>query len=365
MTESSKLKQVFASLDLSLIAAIAILYGLGVMTIYSATYGQGLGYVERQLINGIVAAMAMVVFFFIGIRRFFEWSYLLYGLLVISLIALLFLGDATRGSHRWVYLGGFAFQPSEMGKLILCLALARFLALKKDKSFSNFLKVLGLSAASGLFVLLQPDLGTSIIYVVITISCLWVWGLPKKYFAGIVGSGLACMPIGWPFLRDYQKLRILTFLNPNIDPLGAGYNVIQSRIAVGSGGVFGKGFLKGTQSKLQFLPEPHTDFIFGVFAEEFGFVGAFLVLCLYAFVLWRILLVGLKSKDLRVKIFVGGFTGWILFHVFESVGMSMGLLPVTGLALPFMSYGGSSIISLSCGFGLLLSACLDFPKRYE
>lgn len=357
--------EVLRSIDMPLLAIVITLYGLGVMTIYSATFGQGIAYVERQLINGLAAAIALTVFLYLGIKRMFDWSYVLYGGLVMALLLLLALGDATRGSHRWIYISGFAFQPSEAGKLVLCLTLARFLALEGNNDFKKLLKVICLSGASGVLVLLEPDLGTSIVYGVITLSCLWLSGLPKKYFVAMFGLGLAALPVMWAFLKDYQRLRILTFLNPDLDPLGAGYNVIQSRIAVGSGGIFGKGFLQGTQSKLQFLPEPHTDFIFGVFAEEFGFIGSVLVLSLFALLIWRIVVIALRSKDVRVKVFAGGLSGWLAFHVFESVGMSMGLMPVTGLALPFMSYGGSSLITICGALGLLLSACLDIPARYE
>lgn len=353
------------ALDMPLLAIVITLYVLGVMTIYSATFGQGIAYVERQLINGLVAAVVMLAFLYLGIKRMFDWSYVLYGGLVLALVVLLFLGNATRGSHRWIYISGFAFQPSEVGKLVLCLTLARFLALEETNGLRKLLKVMCLAGVSGVLVLLEPDLGTSIVYGVITISCLWLSDLPKRYFVAMFALGLAALPVMWMFLKDYQRLRILTFLNPNLDPLGAGYNVIQSRIAVGSGGIFGKGFLQGTQSKLQFLPEPHTDFIFGVFAEEFGFLGSLAVLSLFALLIWRIVVIALRSKDVRVKVFAGGLSGWLAFHVFESVGMSMGLMPVTGLALPFMSYGGSSLIAICGALGLLLSACLDIPARYE
>lgn len=365
MVKRGKLPQIFDLIDLPLLLVVIILYILGIVTIYSATYRHGFAFVEKQLINGLIAAVSLVVFFCLGIKRLFDWSYFLYGGLIFALVALLFLGDVTRGSHRWLYIGNFALQPSEAGKLILCLTLAQFLAREGANTPGRLLRVFALSGVSGVLILLEPDLGTSIVYGVITLSCLWSCGSPKKYFSVMFALGLAALPLMWAFLKDYQKLRILAFLNPNLDPLGAGYNVIQSRIAVGSGSIFGKGFLQGTQSKLQFLPEPHTDFIFGVFAEEFGFIGSLVVLALFAFLVWRIVLIALKSKDVRVKIFAGGFSGWLIFHVFESVGMSVGLMPVTGLALPFMSYGGSSLITISSALGLLLSACLDYPKRYE
>ena len=285
----------------------------------------------------------MVVFCF-GVKRLFNWSYFLYGGLIFVLVALLFLGDATRGSHRWLYVGKFALQPSEAGKLILCLTLARFLAREGANTPGRLLKVFALSGTSGVLILLEPDLGTSIVYGVITLSCLWSCGSPKKYFSVMFALCLAALPLMWTFLKDYQKLRILAFLNPNLDPLGAGSNVIQSRIASVRAVFSEKVFCRGHKANCNFCLNRTLILYLVFFAEEFGFIGSLVVLALFAFLVWRIVLIALKSKDVRVKIFAGGFSGWLIFHVFESVGMSVGLMPVTGLALPFMSHGEAHLL---------------------
>ncbi len=183
-----------------------------------------------------------------------------------------------------------------------------------------------------------------------------------SYLVGLCGAALLAMPFAWHFLKTYQRLRLMVFLNPYVDPLGAGYNVIQSRIAVGSGRLVGKGFMMGTQSKLGFLPEPHTDFIFSVFAEEFGFLGGIVLLALFSLLLWRIIAAGVKSRDLRGKVLVASIAGWIWFQVLEGMAMSMGLAPVTGLPLPFLSYGGSSLLSLGIALGLVQSVFVENPR---
>jgi rod shape determining protein RodA len=214
-------------------------------------------------------------------------------------------------------------------------------------------------------VLMQPDAGSGMIYIVIIISMLFVAGSPLKYFFCLMLSGIAMMPVAWSFLRDYQRMRLLVFLDPARDPLGAGYNAIQSRIAVGSGGLWGRGYLQGLQSSLRFLPEPHTDFIFSVFAEEFGFFGSILLLTAFGFVIARILIAGMRSRDMRGKIIVGGVAGWIWFQMFQSIGMTIGLMPITGIPLPFLSYGGSALLAVFIALGLVGSIYAGSANRYK
>jgi len=211
-------------------------------------------------------------------------------------------------------------------------------------------------------VLAQPDLGSAIVLSVMIFTALYAAGTPVRYLAGLSAAAVLLMPVGWHFLKAYQRLRLLVFLNPYSDPLGAGYNVIQSRIAVGSGRILGKGFMMGTQSKLGFLPEPHTDFIFSVFAEEFGFLGGVFLLVLFSLLLWRIVAAGIKSRDLRGKVLVASIAGWIWFQLVEGMAMSMGLAPVTGLPLPFLSYGGSSLLALGIALGLVQSVVVENPR---
>ena len=224
----------------------------------------------------------------------------------------------------------------------------------------TFFAALGIIALPVFLVLIQPDAGSALVYLVISFIMLLAAGTPLKYLGTIVGLGVAAIPFLIIFvLKEYQRNRILVFIDPMRDPLGAGYNVIQSRIAVGSGGLTGKGFMLGTQSKLKFLPEPHTDFIFSVFSEEFGFIGNLILIFLFTVLLFRIIFIGIKSKDRNCKILVSGVAGWLWFQMFESMGMSIGIVPVTGLPLPFLSYGGSSLLSIFITLGIVASVYVD------
>ena len=224
--------------------------------------------------------------------------------------------------------------------------------------FRERMRAAALAAAGSIMalVMLQPDLGSTLVYAVMLAAVLIAAGTPVKVLAGMAAAGLAMLPLGWMVLKPYQRMRLLVFIDPTVDPQGAGYNVIQSRIAVGSGGLFGKGFMHGTQGKLHFLPEPHTDFIFSVFSEEFGFAGCVVVLFLFGVLLLRVLAVSQYTKDVRAKLMCVAIAAWLWFQIFESVAMSMGLAPVTGLPLPLFSYGGSSLLVICIALGLVQSA---------
>jgi rod shape determining protein RodA len=351
-----------------LIAMPAILLFLvGLVTIYSATAGKGgaLGALAyRQLLWGLVALVAFLAVFCIGHERFFNWSIPLYGAVLTVLFLVFVLGTVTRGAQSWISIGAMNLQPSEGGKVALALILSTWLYRYPPVVMRRFVGSVVLAGVAGGLVLLQPDLGTAVVYGAITFAALLAAGAPKKYLVSAGLAGLLVLPLGWLLLKEYQKLRLLVFLNPYLDPLGAGYNVIQSRIAVGAGGLFGKGYLQGTQSKLHFLPEPHTDFVFSVFAEEFGFVGAVVVIALFALLLWRLMGTGIRSKDVRAKIFIAGITGWLWFQTVECIAMSMGLAPVTGLPLPFISYGGSALVSVAAALGLAQSIFVSTRKQY-
>ena len=262
-------------------------------------------------------------------------------------------------------LGIIRFQPSEAAKIALILVLSKFLSRYPPLNFRTFLAGASVGLPAVMLLLAQPDLGSALVYVFIVFCTLFAAGTPLKYLFSVMGLGAASLPFAWFFLKEYQKLRLLVFLDPTRDPLGAGYNAIQSRIAVGSGSFWGKGFLQGMQSKLRFLPEPHTDFIFSVYAEEFGFWGTTLLLCIFGVIFTRIVLAGMKSRDIRGKILVAGVAAWIWFQMFENIGMSMGLMPITGLPLPFLSYGGSSLFSISIALGLVGSVYVSSAKWYR
>ena len=348
-------------MDYSMLLAVLLLFGLGILAIFSAGHGLGkttASYAYKQLLWGAVSMAVYVAILFQGYKRFLNWSYGIYAVAVVLLLILGQTGSAVRGARSWINLGFASFQPAEFVKVALILAMARFCYRYPPHTLKDLFYGLALGGASLLLVLLQPDLGSTLVLGAIMFAVLVVSGTPGKYVAALVGTGLLLLPVAWSFLKPYQKNRLLVFLDPTIDPQGAGYNVIQSRIAVGSGGLFGKGFLHGTQSRLHFLPEPHTDFIFSVFSEEFGFVGGVLLLVLFAFLFWRILSTAFHAKDLRAKYLCVGVAAWIWFQVMESIAMSMGLAPVTGLPLPLISYGGSSLLMEAVALALVQSVAV-------
>ncbi len=356
-------------LDRIQILAAAALFVLGLLSIYSAGAGfegKGGSYAGRQLLWGVLSSAAFLVVVRIGYERLLQEGYALYGLsLVLLLLSMLAVGMTVKGSQRWIDLGLFRFQPTEFAKIALILALAKHLCRYPPLKFASFLGGLAVAGLSGALVVIQPDIGSAMVCGVITLAAIVAAGAPARYPAGLLAAGGLLMPFAWGFLREYQKARIRVFIDPWSDPLGAGYNVIQSRIAVGSGGLLGAGFMGGSQSKLRFLPEPHTDFIFGVFSEEFGFVGALIMLILFGLLLWRLVEAGLRAKDLRAKVLIAGVSAWLWFQVVQSVGMSMGLLPITGLPLPLVSYGGSSLLSFSIALGLAQSVYISTVKSYK
>ncbi len=352
-------------LDRWALASGVALFMLGLLSIFSATYGRSEGFVLRQIFSGGLAAVGYGGAIALGHDRLLRWAYAIFGVTVSILALVLALGTMVKGAQSWVALGPLRLQPSEMGKVVLALALGKHFCRYPPLTFKTFAYDLLLPLVGGVLVLLQPDLGSALVYGVMTLGALVVAGAPKRFLAGLFGAGLLALPVGWSLLKDYQKLRLLVFLDPQIDPLGAGYNVIQSRIAVGAGGLWGKGFLEGTQSKLRFLPEPHTDFIFSVYAEEFGFVGGVLLLVLFGILLWRIFGAGMRSKDLRCKVLAGALGSWIWFQVVECVAMSMGYAPVTGLPMPLFSYGGSALLAVGVGLGIVQSIHLDTLRPYQ
>lgn len=355
--------------DKWLFGSVVLLICWGIFCIYSAASGgtgRGMEYARRQIGWAMVACVACWTILLVGYRRFMDWAYPIYVFTLLVLLLTLFLAPKVKGAQRsWVAFGFLRFQPSEFAKISLAMVLAKYLSRYPPLSLKTFLGGLAVASPAILLILAQPDLGSALVYVVITFAALFVAGAPLKYLAAIMGAAIGMLPFAWLFLKEYQKLRLLVFIDPARDPLGAGYNVIQSRIAVGSGGFWGKGFLQGLQSKLRFLPEAHTDFIFSVYAEEFGFWGTTLLLLIFGILFTRILTAGLKNRDIRGKILVAAIASWIWFHMFESIGMSMGLMPVTGIPLPFLSYGGSSLVAISIALGLAGSVHAGSSKPYK
>ena len=310
----------------------------------------------KQLFWVLTGFLAYGICALVPLRTFEDTSYLLYGLGVALLVVVLVLGDVTKGSRRWIELGFFNFQPSEVMKLFVVLALAKCLELRDPEErlgVRGLLAPLALALAPVALVMLEPDLGTAVSILFISGSMVLFFGVRKKLLVTLIAFGLGLMPIGWLALKDYQRSRILTFIDPARDPLGSGYHILQSKIAVGSGGWFGKGYFQGTQSKLQFLPEKHTDFIFSVFAEEWGFLGAIVLLVAYGMLLYYGLSIARSTKSSFSSLLAVGIIMGLFFQVLINVGMVMGLMPVVGIPLPLMSYGGTSMIMTLASLGIL------------
>lgn len=330
---------------------------VGTLFIYSASYHDAGQYETRQLLWALVALAALFAVPFIGYRTLLNTSYLFYVVAVILLIGVLFFGDYRLGARRWVSLGPLAVQPSEFAKLATVLALANFLGshARWEKENRLVLIALGMAFLPLALIVKQPDLGSALLFIPLVAVLLFLWGIRYRYLIMTLVMGLLAAPLFWSFLKAYQKKRILVFLNPNLDPLGAGYTALQSRIAVGAGGLFGKGYLEGTQSQLQFVPEHHTDFIFAVLGEEWGFMGSLLLLVFYGFLFRCAFQVMEHTTDIKARLLIAGILAILFSQVFINIGMSFGLMPITGITLPLVSYGGSSLVATAVALGLILS----------
>lgn len=357
-------KRLYRNFDKALLAAALLIFLIGLATIHSATQAKELSfnesYVLKQMSSMTIGIILLVIVIKISYQRFVDLSYILYGMNLVLLALVLVLGHVRLGAQRWFSIGGFAFQPSEFIKLSLILALASYVGTRKD-SMRNFRSIIIpciLLAVPFVLVLLQPDLGTALLLLPIFFSILLVSGVEFKYLIGMIIAGLAVMPVFWHFLREYQRQRLLVFINPNIDPLGAGYTIIQSKIAVGSGGLFGKGWLAGTQNQLNFLPERHTDFIFSVIGEEWGLFGALVVVFLYFFIIQKALIIASQTSDAYGRAIATGVASMLAVQVVVNISMTIGLMPVVGIPLPMISYGGSSLITTLAAIGLLLNVSM-------
>jgi rod shape determining protein RodA len=349
-------------LDWSLVIIALVICSLGVLQIYSAAHETVWNDAWwRQVLWVLLGLGAMLVVSRIDYHTLLSRAFVFYGLSLVGLVAVLLVGPQVFGSRRWIPLPGFHLQISEFVKTVIILLVARYLAeLKTDRvEGRDLLKLGGMVAVPMLLVLKQPDLGTTLCYLPILAIGILLAGLRWQYFAAIAVILTLILPLGWRFvLKDYQKARLVTFLNPSQDPRGSGYQVIQSKIAVGAGGMWGKGVTRGSQTQLRFLPVPHTDFIFSAFAEEHGFVGVVVVLVLYFVLLMQIVQNAQMAPDRAGMYICMGVCALLVFHIVVNIGMVVGRMPVTGIPLPLMSYGGSSILSFFLMLGLVNSVRL-------
>ena len=358
--------QKIRDLDYILLISILLLSSISLFVMYSTDGGEILFHTKSHLIKLVVFFFMMLAIAFLNIKFWHIVGYLFYILITFLLIWVSFFGISVSGSQRWLDLYLIALQPSELMKIAIILCLAKYYHRLKVENVNNFTSILislNIIIIPIILVLSQPDLGTSILIALSGIAIMWLGGVKIKYFFYSFLTFLISLPFVISMLKPYQKLRILTFLDPDRDPLGAGYQIIQSKIAIGSGGFYGKGFLKGTQSYLDFLPEKHTDFIFTLFSEEFGFLGSILLLIIYLIIIARIIRIGVISRSSFAKLFCFGFAFAIFVYISVNLSMVLGLLPIVGSPLPIMSYGGSSMLATMIGFGIVMSAKIHYNQN--
>jgi len=351
--------------DYILVSCILLLGLISAFSMYSTDGGEILFHSKSHITKFLIFFTMMVIFSFFNIRFWHYFAYLFYIVVLLLLIWASLYGIKASGSQRWINLYFINLQPSELMKIAIIVCLAKYYHRIQFNQVNNFLNIfiaLTILILPIMLVVTQPDLGTSILIALSGLVVIWLAGLNIKYFIYSFIVLLISMPFVIAFLKPYQKLRILTFLNPDRDPLGAGYQIIQSKIAVGSGGLGGKGFLKGTQSYLEFLPEKHTDFIFTLFAEEHGFLGSLSLLLIYIIIIYRILKIGTISRSYFAKLFCYGYGSSIFFYVTVNMSMVLGLLPIVGSPLPIMSYGGSSMLATMIGFSIVMSAKINHKQ---
>lgn len=335
---------------------VFILLSYSTFITWSAS-GQDVLMTQRKLMQILLGVVVMLVFAQFPPRFYEKWALYLYIICIILLILVDVIGHTSKGAQRWLNLGFIRFQPSEIAKIAVPLVVARFI--NRDNcppSLRNTLLTLLIIALPTLFIAMQPDLGTAILVAASGVFIIFLAGISWRFIITCCMAITAFIPIMWFFLmHDYQRERIITLFNPERDPLGRGYHIIQSKTAIGSGGIWGKGWLEGTQSQLEFLPERHTDFIFSVIAEEFGFIGAVILLTLFLCLIFRGLMIAAQAQTTFGRILAGGLTLILFTYIFINIGMVSGILPVVGVPLPLVSYGGSSLIALMASFGIIMS----------
>ncbi|NLJ33732.1 MAG: rod shape-determining protein RodA [Firmicutes bacterium] len=362
-------RRMLKNLDLVLLLAVFLVMAIGLAMIASASHTLSGNtspyyYVKRQAMMMGVGLIIMALVLTIDYHTMAHYAVYLYIANIAMLLAVLLVPAEAKGAGRWIDLGFFRLQPSEFAKVFLIITLANFLAktMGDMTTLMDLVPVLIHVALPMVLIMAQPDLGTSLVFVAILLGLLFLTGIKMQYIFTLILAGGASLPILWKYLKDYQKNRLLVFLDPNIDPTGSGYHVIQSMIAIGSGRMLGQGFLAGPQNQLNFIPEQHTDFIYSVVGEELGFLGAGLLLLLYFIIIYRGIRIAINARDMLGTIMAGGVVTMLLFQVMVNVGMTICIMPITGLPLPLLSYGGSSLLSTLLAIGLLLNVGMRRQK---
>lgn len=366
--DSLGLSEKLMSISWPFIVLIVLAASVGFVSLYSASGGNLQPWAGPQAVKFVVGLIGLIITALIDIRIWMRFAYVIFGLVALSLVYVDVAGHGAMGAQRWIAIGPLQFQPSEAMKIATVLALARFFHGATADDVKNPLFLIGPLALIGLPVLLvmaQPDLGTAMMIIIVSGAMFFIAGVSYWMFA-VVGIGaVSAMPVLWHFLHDYQKQRIAIFLDPESDPLGAGYHITQSKIALGSGGIMGKGFLHGTQSHLNFLPEKQTDFIFTLFTEEWGFTGGLALMALFALIIVYGYFMAFNCQNQFGRLLATGIIINFSLYIFINIGMVMGLLPVVGVPLPMISYAGTAMLSVLFGFGLLMSAHVHRDVKFS
>lgn len=365
-TKNNKLQELLrkklAPMHWPLLSVIFLTCCYGLLVLYSAAGAEINPWASKQLINIIVCIPLAIIITFIDLRTIYKSAWILYIFMLLILISVDVMGYTAKGGTRWISLGFGKIQPSEPAKLIVIIMLARYfhgISEQKVNQLGYLISPIIATLIPAILIMKQPDLGTGGIIVIVAASIFFVAGVGIRKFIVLFLMICFAMPILWNFLREYQKKRILTFLNPESDPLNAGYNIVQSKISIGSGGIFGKGIGAGTQSQLEFLPEHQTDFIFASLSEDLGLVGGIILLILYSAIIYMSVGIAINSKSIFGKLLVIGVISMFFSHVFINMGMVMGLVPVVGVPLPLISYGGTMMGTMMGGFALILNVHIN------
>lgn len=358
-------RRLFSHVPWGLLAVLVLLFGVGVANLYSASslrLEDGLGvepYFRKQLVWGVLGSVVFMVSVVMHYRHLRALAWPVYGLAILLLLGVHFLGKTVYGAQRWLDLGPLHLQPTELVKVAIIVVVAKILSrMEGSLGWGELLKTIVVVLVPAAFIYKQPDLGSALNVLLIVGGMIVFKGVRPAVFKALAVGVPAIVPFGWFFLKDYQKQRILVFWDPTTDPRGAGYHIIQSQIAIGSGGFWGKGFLRGTQSQLRFLPEKHTDFAFAVLGEEWGFVGSIFVLFLFCCFLYQIYLVTLDAKDDFGRCLAAGVFFYFFWQILINMGMVLGIMPVVGIPLPFLSYGGSSLLVNFCMVALVANVAM-------
>lgn len=364
--QAQTLGEKFANISFSYVLFITILAIIGIVVLYSAANGSWTPWAINQLVRFCMGFGLMIILALMDIRLFMRYAYVLYFVTLLLLIAVEIGGHIGMGAQRWINLGIIKLQPSELMKISLVLALARYFhttTLQSIRTIPGIIPPALMAVVPAGLIAIQPDLGTSLMLIFTTVAIFFAVGVQIWKFVLVGVGAISIMPVVWHFLHEYQRNRVLTFLDPERDPLGAGYHIIQSKIALGSGGVFGKGFMNGTQSHLNFLPEKHTDFIFTMLSEEFGMIGGILIIVLNMLILIYSYSFAIRCSSYFGKLVAIGLATNYFLYVFINTAMVLGLIPVVGVPLPLISYGGTVMLSIMASFGIIL--CVHINRNIQ